>query len=117
MVKPFTIQRANAVTIIMGCAMDNVIDISNNALDFIKQRGGIVTIRLSPRHSCCGGLTNVAVAEARYPDAPQHYQHHMQDSISIYIAPDLAAQGLRIDVEGWWKLRRLYVDGAALSAG
>ncbi|MBR2514344.1 MAG: hypothetical protein IKE45_10040 [Halomonas sp.] len=92
--------------------MNHVIDIDNNAIDFIKQQGGVVTVRLSPRRGCCGGLANLAVAEAQPPDDPRHYHHHTQDSISIYIAPELAAQGLRIGVEGWWKLRHLYVDGA-----
>ncbi|WP_457944511.1 CC/Se motif family (seleno)protein [Vreelandella alkaliphila] len=94
--------------------MNHVIDIDSNAVDFIKKQGGVVTVRLSPRHGCCGGLANLAVAEPRHPDAPHHYQHHIQDSISIYIAPELAAQGLRIGVEGWWKLRHLYVDSVAI---
>lgn len=94
--------------------MNHVIDIDSNAVDFIKQQGGVVTVRLSPRHGCCGGLANLAVAEAHPPDAPQQLQHHIQGGISIYIAPELAAQGMRIGVEGWWKLRHLYVDGVAI---
>ncbi|EGP20243.1 CC/Se motif family (seleno)protein [Halomonas sp. TD01] len=97
--------------------MSHVIDVDSNAVDFITQQGGVVTVRLSTRHGCCGGLTNLAVAEARYPDDAHHYQHHTQDSISIYITPELAAQGLRIGVEGWWKLRHLYVDGSTLQPG
>ncbi|RUR33910.1 hypothetical protein ELY33_01345 [Vreelandella andesensis] len=96
--------------------MSNVIDIDSNAVAFIKQQGGVVTVRLSPRHVCCGGIANLAVAEARLPDNTQHFQHHIQDDISVYITPDLAAQGLRIGVEGWWKLRHLYVDGAAIQS-
>lgn len=94
--------------------MKDVIDIDSNAVEFIKQQGGVVTVRLSPRHGCCGGLANLAVAETRLPDDVHNYQHHTQDGISIYIAPELAAQGLRIGVEGWWKLRHLYVDGSPL---
>lgn len=94
--------------------MNHVIDIDSNAVDFIKQQGGVVTVRLSPRHGCCGGLANLAVAEAHPPDAPQQFQHHIQGGISIYIAPELADQGMRIGVEGWWKLRHLYVDGVAI---
>jgi hypothetical protein len=97
--------------------MNHVIEIDSDAVDFIKQQGGAVTVRLSPRHGCCGGFANLAVAEAHYPEDIQHYQHHIQDSVSIYIDPGLANQGLRIGVEGWWKLRHLYVDGTALSAG
>lgn len=35
--------------------MSHVIDIDSNAVAFIKQQGGSVTVRLSPRHGCCGG--------------------------------------------------------------
>lgn len=73
--------------------MLEIIDVSDAAKAFIKQHGGVVTVRLSPRHGCCGGLANVAVAEASSPNDPA-----------------LACQGLRVNVEGFWKLRHLYVD-------
>lgn len=91
--------------------MDHVIEIDSNAVDFIKQRGGVVTVRLSPRHGCCGGLVNVAVAEANEPADPSLYQHHRDQDITLFIDPALASQGLSVNVEGWWKLRHLYVDG------
>ncbi|MGM0833197.1 MAG: CC/Se motif family (seleno)protein [Pseudomonadota bacterium] len=96
--------------------MKHVIEIDSDAIDFIKQQGSAVTVRLSPRHGCCGGLANLAVAEAQSPNATQHYQHHVQENISIYIAPELAHQGLRIGVEGWWKFRHLYVDGTVIQS-
>lgn len=92
--------------------MDNVIDISSNALDFIKQLGGIVTVRLSPKYGCCGGRANIAVAEASTPANPALYQRHCDEDITLFIAQELAYQGLRVDVEGFWKLRHLYVDGS-----
>ncbi|MCA1771860.1 MAG: hypothetical protein LC677_04225 [Halomonas sp.] len=96
--------------------MDIVIDISSNALDFIKQHGGVVTVRLSPKYGCCGGSANVAVAEASAPKDPSLYQNHRDEDITLYIAQELAYQGLRIDVEGFWKLRHLYVDGLPLQS-
>lgn len=94
--------------------MDSVIDIDGNALDFIKQQGGIVTIRLSPKHGCCGGLANVAVAEAKQPTDPAPYQQHRYQDITLFIDPALVGQGLSVNIEGWWKLRHLYVDGSPL---
>lgn len=47
--------------------MLEIIDVSDDAKAFIKQQGGVVTVRLSPRHGCCGGLANVAVAEVSAP--------------------------------------------------
>lgn len=90
--------------------MDNVIAISSNALDFIKQQGGVVTVRLSPKHGCCGGLAHVAVAEATLPADPALYQRHCDQAIKLFIDPALVGKGLRVDVEGIWKLRHLYVD-------
>ncbi|MEA2119353.1 CC/Se motif family (seleno)protein [Halovibrio sp. HP20-50] len=90
--------------------MNNVIDISSDALDFIKQQGGVVTVRLSPRYGCCGGSANVAVAEATSPADPSLYQRHCAQAITLFIESALADQGLCIDVEGFWKLRHLYVS-------
>lgn len=96
--------------------MGDAIEITSSAKAFIKQQGGVVTVRLSPRHGCCGGLANVAVAEASFPADPSIYQRHCDQALTLFIAPALAHQRLRIDVEGFWKLRHLYVDGATLSA-
>lgn len=96
--------------------MDSVIEIDNNALAFIKQKGGSVTIRFSPRHGCCGGVANVVVAEAVSPSDPSPYQYHGYEGIKIFIDPALVCQGLSINVEGWWKLRHLYVDGLPLQS-
>ncbi|CAN0551593.1 unnamed protein product [Ectocarpus sp. 12 AP-2014] len=93
--------------------MDSVIDIDNSALAFIKDNGGTVTIRLSPRYGCCGGSANIAVAEAHQPDNAKQFQRHVQNDVTIYIVPELINAGLHVGVEGWWKLRHLYVDGVA----
>ncbi|CEP35581.1 MULTISPECIES: CC/Se motif family (seleno)protein [unclassified Halomonas] len=97
--------------------MLEIIDASDDAKAFIKQQGGVVTVRLSPRHGCCGGLANVAVAEASAPKDPSLYQRHSDEDITLFIATELAYQGLRVDVEGFWKLRHLYVDGSYPSSG
>ncbi|NYS79803.1 MULTISPECIES: CC/Se motif family (seleno)protein [Halomonadaceae] len=97
--------------------MLEIIDVSDAAKAFIKQQGGVVTVRLSPRHGCCGGLANVAVAEASAPKNPSLYQRHSDEDITLFIATELAYQGLRVDVEGVWKLRHLYVDGSYPRSG
>ncbi|XGA81209.1 CC/Se motif family (seleno)protein [Halomonas sp. CH40] len=94
--------------------MNYVIDIDSNAVDFIKQHGGVVTVRLAPRHGCCGGIASLAIAETRAPDAPADYASFDFNGIQVYMDNELVGEGLRIDCEGWWKLRRLYVDGAAV---
>lgn len=97
--------------------MPEIIEVSDAAKAFIKQQGGVVTVRLSPRHGCCGGLANVAVAEANIPTDPSLYQSHRYQNITLFIDPALIGQGLSINIEGWWKLRHLYVDGLTLQPG
>ncbi|MDR5898540.1 CC/Se motif family (seleno)protein [Halomonas vilamensis] len=94
--------------------MAEPIHISPDAAAFIHEKGGVLTVRLSPRHGCCGGIASLAVAEARPPNAPEHFTRDERDGLTLYIAPELEEEGLKVDVEGFWKLRRLYVDGAAI---
>jgi hypothetical protein len=97
--------------------MSSAIDIGSKALDFIKQRGGVLTVRLSPKYGCCGGLANVAIAEAKAPADPSLYQRHRDEGITLFIAEELVDQGLRVGVEGFWTLRHLYVDCSNLHSG
>ncbi|XQU09716.1 CC/Se motif family (seleno)protein [Halomonas sp. LY9] len=97
--------------------MDPVIEIEEKAAAFIKQQGGVVTVRLSPRHGCCGGTSRIAIAETSTPKDISTFACHQSEEVTLWIAPELAQQGLRLRVEGWWKLKRLFVDGAALASG
>lgn len=90
------------------------IGISPIAKAYIKGNGGVVTVRLAPRHGCCGGIASLVVAETRIPDAAADYVHFKHDGVELYIVEALVGEGFRIDCEGWWKLRHLYVDGAAI---
>ena len=97
--------------------MDPIIEIEEKAAAFIKQQGGVVTVRFSPRHGCCGGTSRIAIAETSTPKETSTFECHQMEETTLWIAPELTYQGLRLRVEGWWKLRRLFVDGAPLRAG
>jgi len=43
--------------------MDPIIEIEEKAAAFIKQQGGVVTVRFSPRHGCCGGTSRIVIVE------------------------------------------------------
>jgi len=90
------------------------IEITSTAAEHIKDNGGVVTVRLAPRHGCCGGIASLAIAEPCTPDVPADYASFDLGNIRLYIAHELVGEGLRVDCEGWWKLRRLYVDGVAI---
>ena len=93
---------------------ENPIEITSAAAAHINGNGGVVTVRLAPRHGCCGGVASLAIAETRAPDVPADYVSFDLGNIRLFMAHELVGEGLRIDCEGWWKLRRLYVDGAAV---
>ena len=98
-------------------AMNAIIEIDEKAAAFIKQQGGVATVRWSSRHGCCGGTSHIAVAETHAPEDPSAFECHTWHEATVWISPELAHQGLRLRVEGWWKLRRLFVDGAPLHTG
>lgn len=77
--------------------MNYVIDIDSNAVDFIKQHGSVVTVRLAPRHGCCGGIASLAIAETRAPDVPADYASFDLNGIQVYMDDELVGEGLRID--------------------
>ncbi|MBE0489351.1 MAG: hypothetical protein IBX53_09745 [Halomonas sp.] len=91
------------------------IEVTEQAREWLKRKGGIATVRLSPRHGCCGGGAELAVAEARTPDEPERYTRLDLDGVTLHIDPTLVDQGLRVDVEGFLGLRHLFVEGVPLS--
>lgn len=97
--------------------MRQVIEMEHPAVAFIQQHGGVVTVRRSPRHGCCGGTAHIAVAELGAPSDTSAFEYHQLPEGGLWIEPSIAWQGLRLRVEGWWKLRRLFLDGAPLTPG
>lgn len=89
------------------------IEVTDRAREWLQQQGGVATVRLSPRHGCCGGGADIVVAEARAPDEPARYTPVQLPGLTLYIDPTLVDQGLRVDVEGFLGLRHLFVDGAS----
>ena len=89
------------------------IEVTERAREWLLKKGGAATVRLSPRHGCCGGRADIAVAEARAPNEPERYTPLDLDGVTVHIDPTLVDQGLRLDVEGFLGLRYLFVEGAS----
>ena len=83
------------------------------ARNWLLKKGGVATVRLSPRHGCCGGGADIAVAEARTPDTPERYTCLEREGVTLFIDPPLVDQDLRVDVEGFLGLRYLFVEGVS----
>ena len=94
------------------------IRVSPDAQDWIRRHGGAVMLRFSMRHGCCGGTAGVPVADAAEPADASGYRVEVHGGIRVYVANDLVVtEPLNIRLEGFLGFRRLFVDGAALSAG
>lgn len=93
------------------------VDISEAAKQWLRARGGDVTLRHARRHGCCGGSVDIPVADPHAPADPKRYTHTRIDGLDVYIAPALrAAEPVRVGLEGFWRWRRLTVEGAALAS-
>ncbi|MCC5884659.1 MAG: hypothetical protein JJU25_18735 [Halomonas sp.] len=91
-----------------------VIEVTDKAKAWIASHGGALTVRLSPRHGCCGGGAEIVVAEARRPDDSSHYQAFDHEGLKLFIDPTLVDQGLVVGIEGLLGLKQLFVDGAPI---
>ncbi len=94
------------------------IRLSPEARQWLQGRHDAVTLRVSPRHGCCGGTAGVPVAEPGTPVDPAAFQRVVVDGITVFLAPELeSGEAFTIRVEGFLGLKRLFVEGATLSAG
>ena len=86
--------------------------IDTDAIDWIQRHGGIVTLRQSPRHGCCGGTAMLPVAEARTPATRDDWIERDIDGVTVYIDRHLDARAdpLTIRAEGFRQWRRLFVE-------
>lgn len=89
------------------------IEVTARAREWLRKKGGVATVRLSPRQGCCGGRADIAVAEARSPDEPERFTRLELEGVTLHIDPTLVDQGLRIDVEGFLGLKHLFVEGVS----
>ena len=94
------------------------ITISEQAKAWLQDRGGALTLRYSTRHGCCGGSMSLPVADPEAPKDAEGYTRHKIGDLDIYIAKNVAADGqeIRIGLEGFWKWRRLTVDGVEIAS-
>lgn len=82
------------------------------ARDWVRRHGGSVTVRAAPQHGCCGGHAAIPMAEPRVPEAPEAYHVETVQGVTVYLAKALAEGPYRVDLEGFWRWKRLVVEGA-----
>ncbi|ABI58048.1 CC/Se motif family (seleno)protein [Alkalilimnicola ehrlichii MLHE-1] len=79
---------------------------------WVLAQGGVLTVRAAPQHGCCGGHAAVPRAEVRVPEAREDYQALSLEGVTVYLARALSEGPYRVDVEGFWRWKRLVVEGA-----
>lgn len=82
------------------------------ARDWVLAQGGVMTMRAAPRHGCCGGHAAVPMAEVRVPEARNDYGTLSVDGVTVHLAKVLSEGPYRVDLEGFWRWKRLVVEGA-----
>lgn len=91
------------------------------AAAYVRQRGGALTLRHSPRHGCCGGTVALPLAEAVAPRDASGYSRREIDTdagpVLLFTAPGLAAHAgpIRIGLDRLLGLAALYVETGASS--
>jgi hypothetical protein len=87
------------------------LSISPAARDWLLARGGVVTVRATPQHGCCGGHAAVPKAEARAPEVAEGYDCFTVEGVTVHLDRALDAGPYEVDVEGFSRWRRLTVTG------
>ena len=82
------------------------------ARDWILDQGGAVTLRISTHYGCCGGHASVIKAFPGSPEQPERFERRCVDSVDVYLESGIGPESdLRVSVEGFWRFRRLFVEG------
>jgi hypothetical protein len=90
-----------------------------DAVAYIREHGGNVLLRRSPRHGCCGGRVFLPVVDLGTPADPTAYRAFTQNGITIHMEKPLVFswQGpLTIGVSRLWRWYKLWVEGGEASA-
>lgn len=85
--------------------------ITEAARAWLVANGGMLTLRTTTRHGCCGGSAGVPVAEARMPDDPAGMEHSDEAGLRIWREHSLAEVALLVDIDGFGRWQRLVVEG------
>ena len=104
------------------------VEITPGAVAYVRERGGALTLRQTPRHGCCGGTVALPVAERSAPrDAAGYVRRDLETPcgpVALFVERGLDAAsdddasgdtdrsgGLRVGLDRLFGLRSLYVEG------
>ncbi|AVX21159.1 hypothetical protein SAMN02745885_01525 [Carboxydocella sporoproducens DSM 16521] len=82
--------------------------LSQEALHELRQRGKVLTIFQGEYSGCCVGKVPALMADARRPlEQLEQYELFQVEDVKIYLDKKIigAINGLKIDIQGLWKLK------------
>lgn len=94
----------------------NRLTIDEEAADYARQKGGVLTLRTSPRHGCCGGRVELATVDTEPPEARETYVQTEKAGLTVYVHRGLVTlneSAIHVGLDAFWLWRSLYVEGAA----
>jgi hypothetical protein len=89
------------------------IRIEREAADYVREYGGHVMVRRSPRHGCCGGRVYLPVVDLGSPAEAEKYLTIQQDEIVIHMDRVLFQEqhmAFIIGLSRWWRWSELWVE-------
>jgi hypothetical protein len=86
------------------------------ARDYIREKGGALTLRSAPRHGCCGGRVELVKAEAERPRSEAGFRHVSLDGVTLHVEEGLLEElegPIEVGLDRLMGLRSLYVTGTS----
>jgi hypothetical protein len=86
------------------------------AAAYVRDHGGVLTIRTRPQHGCCGGRVDRATVSTTPPDDPDAYVRTERDGLTAYVHRGLVALGdapIHVGLDRFWIWSALYVEAAS----
>ncbi|WP_103020332.1 CC/Se motif family (seleno)protein [Salinibacter altiplanensis] len=92
------------------------LSIDEEAVDYAREEGGVLTIRPSPRHGCCGGRVELAVASTESPADLEAYVETERQGLTVYVHRGFVSLNnapLHVGLDRLWLWSALYVEAAS----
>ncbi len=90
--------------------------IDDEAVNYAREKGDVLTVRTSPRHGCCGGRVELATVDTTPPEDQETYVQTEMHGLTVYVHRGLVTlndSSIHVGLDQLWLWRSLYVEGAA----
>lgn len=90
--------------------------IDDEAAAYIREEGGVLTIRTRPQHGCCGGRVDLATVSTEPPDELEAYVQTERDGLTVSVHKSFVSLGdepMHVGLDRLWIWRSLYVEARA----